>query len=142
MNRGHTLVELTAVLLLMALASSTLLPLARRTQDRSSVVAAREAVAGLVAEARVASVMFGGASVHFAAEPWRAWYEAGGEVRRRVPLGDELGVTLVLTRSRTAAEIRFDALGLGQIASESLRFVRRDADAGLVLSSYGRVRRW
>jgi type II secretory pathway pseudopilin PulG len=142
MNRGHTLVELTAVLLLMALASSALLPLVRRTQDRSSVIAAREAVAGLVAEARVASVMYGGASVHFASEPWRAWYEAGGEIRRRVPLGEDLGVTLVLTRSRSASEIRFDALGLGQMASESLRFVRRGADAGLVLSSYGRVRRW
>jgi type II secretory pathway pseudopilin PulG len=142
MNRGHTLVELTAVLLLMALASSTLLPLARRTQDRSSVIAAREAVAGLVAEARIASVMFGGASVHFAARPWRAWSEAGGEVRRRVSLEEELGVSLVLTRSRVAAQIRFDALGLGQIASETLRFQRRDAEAGLVLSSYGRVRRW
>ena len=39
-------------------------------------------------------------------------------------------------------EIRFDALGLGQVASETLRFRRGGAEAGLVLSSYGRVRRW
>ena len=142
MNRGYTLVELATVLLLLGLASSTLLPLARRSGDRAAVVSAREAVTGLVAEARVASRTHGEASVHLAAEPWRAWIEADGEVTRLVALAADLGVDVVLSRGRTRAELRFNALGLGEVASQTLVFRRRKAQAGLVLSSYGRVRRW
>lgn len=141
MSRGHTLVELTAVLALMVLAASAMAPAARRYRDRSAVVGAREAVAGLIAEARLVAMSSGGASVHLASEPWRAWSEASDSVLRVVALETELGVVVELSRGRTRTELHYDALGLGRVASESLGFRRGGAEAGLIVSSYGRVRR-
>ena len=73
--------------------------------------------------------------------PFRAWYEAAGVPGRRVALEGELGVSMVVGRE-LPHEVRFDGLGLGQVASTTVRFRRGDAEAGLTLSSYGRVRRW
>ncbi len=140
--RGHTLVELVAVLFLIALSCGALLPAGRRLRDKAAVIAGREAVAGLLAEARLAAVTRGGADVRVASNPWRAWYVTGDTIRRALSLEIDLGVSVVLPRGRTAAEIHYDALGLGRVASETLRFTRGDQESGLVLSSYGRVRRW
>lgn len=140
--RGYTLVELAAVLLLLALAGAAVAPAGRRLRDRAAVVAARESVAGLVAEARASALAWGGSSVHLEADPWRAWYVAGDSVRRALALERELGVTVLLSRGRPSTEVRFDALGLGRVASETLRFARGEAVSGLVLSGYARVRRW
>ncbi len=142
MERGHTLLELSAVLALMALAGSALVPAGRGLRDRSAVVSAREEVAGLFAEARVAAVALGGATVHVDASAAHAWYVSGGVTRRNLDLMTELGVDVILTRGRSQADVAFDALGLGRVASETLRFRRGDAEATLVVSSYGRVRRW
>lgn len=141
MFRGHTLVELTALLGLMAVAASALAPAARGYRDRSAVVGAREAVAGLVAEARVRAMTSGGASVHVAAGPWRAWAQLGDSVLRTVALEAELGVRVELSGGRTATELPYDGLGLGRIASETLAFRRGEAETALVISGYGRVRR-
>jgi hypothetical protein len=141
MRRGHTLFELCAVLLLVALAVSALLPAGRALRDRMAVVAAREAVAGLVAEARMAALAHGGATVHLQAGPWRAWAQVEDSVLRLVPLESGLAVNVELSRGRTATDIQYDALGLGQVASETVRFRRGDAVRALVISGYGRVRR-
>jgi type II secretory pathway pseudopilin PulG len=141
MRRGHTLFELCAALLLVALAASAVLPAGRALLDRVAVVAAREAVAGLVAEARVAALSYGGASVHLTAGPWRAWAQVGDSAFGLVQLEEELAVTVELSRGRAATELRYDALGLGQVASETLRFRRGVAASSLVVSGYGRVRR-
>jgi hypothetical protein len=141
MRRGHTLFELCAALLIAALAASVFLPPARALLDRMGVVAAREAVAGLVAEARLAAVAHGGASVHVQAGPWRAWAQVGDSAFGRVGLEEDLAVTVELSRGRAATELRFDALGLGQVASETIRFRRGVAASALVVSGYGRVRR-
>ena len=141
MRRGHTLFELCAVLLLVAIAASALLPLGQGLADRMAVVAAREAVAGLIADARVVALAHGGASVHLASGPWRAWAEVGDSVFGAVALEKDLSVTVDLPRGRSATELRYDALGLGQVASETLRFRRGAAASSLVISGYGRVRR-
>lgn len=141
MRDGHTLLELCSALLLAALAGSVLLRGGRDLRDGMAVVAAREAVAGLVAEARVHAVARGGAVVRIEGGPWRASAEAGDSVLRSVALEEELGVLVTLTRGRTATELRFDALGLGQVASETVRFRRGDVERALVISGYGRVRR-
>lgn len=141
MRSGYTLVELCSALVLAALAGSAFLPRARDLRDGLAVVAAREAVAGLLAEARVHAVARGGATVHVRAEPWTAWAEVADSVVRSVALEEELGVTVVLSRGRAATELRYDALGLGQVASETLLFRRGDAGRALVVSGYGRVRR-
>lgn len=141
MRRGYTLFEICAALLLAAMAASALLPAARDLLDRMAVVAAREAVAGLVADARVAALIHGGASVHLASGPWRAWAQVGDSAFETVGLEEDLAVTVELSRARAATELRYDALGLGQVASETLRFRRGAAASSLVVSGYGRVRR-
>lgn len=141
MSRGHTLFELTAVLGLVAVTASALAPAARRYRDRSAVVAAREAVAGLVAGARVRAMSTGGAAVHFASDPWRAWTAVGDSVVARVALEAELGVVVELSGGRSATELPYDALGLGRVASESVVFRKGAAETALVISGYGRVRR-
>jgi Tfp pilus assembly protein FimT len=140
--RGHTLLELVAVLLLLALAFGAAIPAGGRLRDRAAVIAARESVAGLVAEARAAAVAHGGADVLVESGPWRAWYVAGDSVRRTLPIESELGVSVLLGRGRLSTEVHYDALGLGRVASETLVFTRGGQQSGLVLSAYGRVRRW
>ena len=142
MRRGYTLLELSAVLALMAVAVAILLSAPEGTRDRWAVESAREQVAGLLAEARTAAVAWGGATVHLSATEAAAWYEAGGVERRRVELAEDVDLELLLPRARTDAELRYDALGLGQVASQTLRFRRGAAEATLVVSGYGRVRRW
>lgn len=141
MRRGHTLFELCAVLLLLAIAASAVLPLGRALADRMAVVAAREAVAGLVAEARMTALTHGGATVRLEAAPWRGWLQVGDSVARSVSLEDDLGVVVALMRSRSSVALEYDALGLGRVASETLRFRRGEQERTLVISGYGRVRR-
>jgi hypothetical protein len=141
MQRGHTIAELCAVLLLLTLGVSFLEPAARRMRERMAVVAAREAVASLLAEARIDAVQRGGAVVTLEAEPWRASLEVAGLMPRHVALERDLGVRVDLSRGRSETEIRYDALGLGQVASETITFLRGRAEAALVVSAYGRVRR-
>jgi hypothetical protein len=141
MRQGTTLLELATVLLLMGLAGVVVLPVGRGLADRMAVVSAREALAGLVAEARTMALTHGGASVYLARKPDRAWYETTGVPRRSVQLEEELGVAMLVARD-LPLEVRFDGLGLGQVASTTVGFRRGDAEAGLTLSSYGRARRW
>lgn len=141
MARGFTLFELCAALLLASVALGAAVPGVRSIQDRLAVVAAREAVAGLIAEARTVALHRGGASVSVTTAPPRAWSEAGDSLLRTISLDAELHVSVHLSRGKAAARLRYDALGLGQVASETLRFRRGDAEASLVVSGYGRVRR-
>jgi len=142
MRRGHTLLELSILLALMALSAPVLLSAGHRMRDRAAVVSARERVAGLFAEARMAAMSWGGATVHLRTDDGTAWFEAGGAVRRRLALAEDPGVAVVLPRGRTASDLAYDALGIGRVASETLRFRRGDAESVLVVSGYGRVRRW
>jgi type II secretory pathway pseudopilin PulG len=139
--RGHTLVELLFVLTLMGAAGASLAPSARRYRERAAVVAAREVLVGVLAEARVAAMESGAATVHISSDPGAAGASVGDSTIRFVPLGDEYGVALTLSRGQTEAEIHFDALGLGRVASQTIGFHRGAASAELVVSSYGRVRR-
>ena len=139
--RGHTLLELTFVLLLVGVAAATVAPTARKARDRAAVAGAREAVVGLLAEARQAAIETGGAAVRILESTGLAEVSAGGSLLRRVGLTTEFGVTLELGASGGEVELRYDALGLGRMASQTVVFRRGAAAAQLVVSSYGRVRR-
>jgi len=134
-------VELCATLLILAVGVSFVAPRARHLQDRMAVVAAREAVAGLVAQARAEALARGSAVVVVETSPGSASLEAAGLPVRRIPVQADLGVEVALSRGRSAAELRYNALGLGQVASETVSFRRGGAEAALVVSGYGRVRR-
>jgi Tfp pilus assembly protein FimT len=139
--RGHTLVELTFVLLLVGVAAASVAPTARQAQERAAVVAAREAVVGLLAEARLAAIESGGASVRIASDTGIAEALARGTTLRRVALATDFGVTLEVGGSGSSVELRYDALGLGRMTSLTIVFRRGQAAAELIVSSYGRVRR-
>lgn len=106
------------------------------------MVAAREAVAGLLAEARTVAPAFAGASVRIESDPGRAWIQLGDSVGPPVLLEDDTGVEIVLSGGRSGTEVAYDALAVGRIASETIRFRVGDEEAGLTVSGFGRVRRW
>lgn len=139
--RGYTLVELVAVLALLAVGASAFAPTARRLGDRAAVVSAREEIVRALARARSSAVGAGGSSVTIFARPASIRVDAGGVVVRRVPIGHESGVSVELTAGRDSTVLRFDRLGLGRFANGTVRIRRGGAVAGLVVSSYGRVRR-
>ena len=141
MSRGYSLVETITVVTIFAMTVASLAPTARRYRDSSTVVAARESVVGLIAEARVRALGKGGIIVHLGGDPFRAWVTHGDSVVRVLSLGSDLGVTLDLTRGRTETRLAYDALSLGRVASETLTFRRGEAERSLVVSGYGRVRR-
>lgn len=136
---GFTLLELMAVLLLSGLVMAHLLPAARRQLDRMAVLGAREEVAGLFQRARAEAVARGGANLILTSEPPSVELRAGEEVLARSSLEEEYGVTLTLSRNRAQAELLFDPLGIGRVASQTLRFSRSGTEVRLVVSSLGRV---
>jgi len=139
--RGHTLVELLLVLTLMGVGVASLAPSVRRYRDRASVVAARETLVALLAEARLAAVETGRAAVWISADPWTARTVAADSTLRAVDFQADYGVEVTLGGGRTDVELTFDALGLGRLAGQTVGFGRGDARAELVVSGYGRVRR-
>jgi type II secretory pathway pseudopilin PulG len=139
--RGHTLIELLLVLTLLGASTASLAPVARRYRDRSSVVAAREAVVGLLSEARLAAMEAGSARLALSSEPTVARVLIGDSTVRTVDLDGQYGVSLEMGGGRTDTELVFDALGLGRMAAQTIGVHRGDASAELVVSAYGRVRR-
>jgi len=139
--RGHTLIELLLVLTLLGASTASLAPTARRYRDRSTVVAAREALVGLLSEARLAAMEAGSGRLVLSRDPWVARVMIGDSTVRAVELGAEYQVELELEGGRAEAEVAFDALGLGRMASMTIGVRRGDALAALVVSAYGRVRR-
>jgi prepilin-type N-terminal cleavage/methylation domain-containing protein len=139
--RGYTLIELLAVLTLMAVGASTLAPTARRLSDTASVAVAREEVVAGLSEARSRAMVAAGSSVTIISDPPELRIHESGTLRRSVDLGADGPLEVVLSGGHDSTQIRFDALGLGRFASETIVLRRGSATATLVISSYGRVRR-
>ncbi len=141
MRRGYTLIELGLVLVLSSTTCLVLLSPARNFRDRMAVVAAREAMAGLFARARVDALLRGGSTVHVRAGPWRAWSESSDTVLGTVEVQRDYSVAVTLGGGRTSADVRYDGLGVGRVASVTLEFHRGREETALIVSGYGRVRR-
>lgn len=141
MTRGFTLLELVVAVALAALVLGAGLPAARRSVDRMAVVGAREALVGMVVRARSEAVARGGAVLVLDAAGATARVEAAGEVVDALDVASAFGVHL--DPGGTASEVRlaFDGLGIGRIASRTVKLRRGRAEAGIVVSSYGRVSR-
>jgi len=136
---GFTLLELATVLVLLGISLTVLFPAGRRQLDHMAVLGAREEVAGLFHRARFEAVAHGGAVLTLETQPGAVTLSAAGKVVSRVALAEEYRVVFTLSRGRPEAEITFDPLGLGRVASQTLGFFRGGAEARLVVSSYGRV---
>ena len=142
MDRGLTVVELLLALTLLSLGVASLLPLARHQRDRLAVAGAREAVAGVIARGRAEARRRGGATVVLTAAP------PGARVESRdaeIPLlrSDltSFEVEMDLGDDVREARLRYDALGVGRVASRTVAFRRGRAEVALVVASYGRVSR-
>ena len=141
MRNGFTLPEVLVVLILTAILADLGARPTRRLLDRLAVLAAREEVAALVAVARVRAVGTAGATI------WMDETSGSVEVRSAVwpdtvvRLPERHGATLEIVGSARTITLRFNALGLGEVASRRLRFARGTASTDLILSSHGRLRR-
>lgn len=141
MRSGVTLLELLLALALSGLGLSVLVPAARRALDRFAVVSAREALAGRVASARLRAMAVGGARLVLDAPTATVWIEVDLAVSDSGPLEGPLPVEVKLTGTRSRIALPFDALGIGRVASQSIRFTRGRAASALVISAYGGVSR-
>jgi type II secretory pathway pseudopilin PulG len=135
---GYTLLEAIFVVTLLAIGASVLAKTARRLSDLSAVLAAREEVVGAVLEARAGAVGRGGRSVVLTGAPPSILLGPTARRSRRVLLSSGVSIDL---GGRDSTELRFDGLGIGRFASQTVVLRRGGASAAVVLSSYGRVRR-
>jgi type II secretory pathway pseudopilin PulG len=139
--RGFTVVELTALLCILTLLLAAAAPRIRFQLDRLAVTAARDEVMGLFHQARGEAVARGGSTLRATTEPPTLALVSDGETLASTDLRTQFGVSLDLPRGRPEVALRFDPLGLGRVASQTLRLSRGEAEALLVVSSFGRVRR-
>ena len=140
-DRGHSLPDLALGIVLLGVVASMGSAAWSRTSDRWAVLSAREAVVRTLLTAKYRAPDHGGASVEVVADSGLVRWWVLGDTVETLWLSDRWGVSLTLgSRARTV--LRFDDLGLGQVASRSITIRRGGAESGLAVSSYGRIRRW
>lgn len=142
---GHTLLELIVVLALLAIAIGLVYPGARAAADAWAVRGARDATASVLANTRAAALAHRGADLLVVPAHGRVLVRtarSGAPVPRLELAGDwDVTVSSPGFRGDTIL-VHYDAIGLGRVASRTLRFERGRAVAGLTIAAYGRVRRW
>jgi Tfp pilus assembly protein FimT len=141
MRTGITLIELVIVLAVTSVGLSLLVPAARSWSDRLAVVGAREALVGLLASTRARALAEGGASLVIDEASGSAWIQDARGTRDSVSLVRDFHTSMELVGSRVRSELRFDALGIGRVASQQIIFRKRASQARVVLSAYGGVSR-
>jgi hypothetical protein len=131
---------MTTVLALVAVALGVAVPPVGAIRDRWAVRSASAELTALVARARAEAPARGGTRVELDALVSRVRLSGGDSVLDEAWLEREHGVRLDLG-GRAGAELVFDALGLGRIASRTIVLVRGSRRDTLTVSSYGRVER-
>lgn len=140
--RGTTLIELLMVLLLLGLLLALAVPPMARWRDAVAARAARDELAAGLAWTRLSALSHGGSTIVVDAPTATFWTTTpAGPGRTPVNLAERYAVRLEMG-SAERVSIEYDALGVGRHASRTIRFRRGRAEAGLVVSGYGRFRRW
>jgi len=142
---GVTLLELLFALVVVAVLIGIAYPAFHGMLDRIAVRAARDALVVGVARTRVVAAGAGGAYLVLESPAARFGVEnaAGDTLVAFFDLGNRYGVELSIdgiTASRL--RLRYDGLGLGRLASRTIRVNRGSQEAGLFISAYGRARPW
>jgi prepilin-type N-terminal cleavage/methylation domain-containing protein len=137
---GFTLLEVAVVLGLISLLTGLGAPLWRGATDRWAVRTVRDRAAVTLHRARLEARRWGGAQlvVDAAAGRLRLHRVASDSVIWEDASARDHRVQVVLPRGASGTTLRFDALGLGVVASRTLVFRRGAAEARLVVSSRGR----
>lgn len=142
---GLTLLELLCALAVMGvLLGMAAIPVAR-VGDVLAVRAAREAIVNAAATARALAASHGGAALTIEVrEGTLAIATRDGAVADTVSrIARAFRVDVGFDDARLAvATIRFDALGLGRLASRTVHVQRGSARGGVTFSAYGRARAW
>jgi prepilin-type N-terminal cleavage/methylation domain-containing protein len=143
MKPGYTLIELLAVMAVLAILLAIAVPDVARWRDRTAVRAARDELASRLAWTRIAAASHGGASLvlDIPGARYRVMVEGGAEVHAG-DLDRAFGVSLNSTATRDTLVLRYDALGIGRTTGGTLMVRKGRAIAGLTISPYGRYRRW
>lgn len=137
------MIELLAALLLLSILLGMAMPRATRWRDAAAVSAARDELAARLAWTRVAAASRGGAALVLELPAGRYRVELGdGITVHETHLGERFGVTLHTTGPADSVVLRYDALGIGRMTGRTLEVRRGEAIGGLVVSAYGRFRRW
>ena len=97
MRRGFTLLELTGVLTLLALAASLSFLMGRSVRDRVAVTGAREELVGLITWARAEALRRGSSSLSVVQNPTEIRSEASGDLLHRVDLGARSRLEVVVS---------------------------------------------
>lgn len=139
---GFTLLEILTLITLLALVFSLVLRPLSSLADGMAVRGAREAAVGAFHRVRVEAMAAGGARIRLVSSSAQVSLLSRGVVRASLNLRDEFGVEMALSGGREEVELRFDALGIGRVASQSIRFSKGKARSGLVVSTLGRITRW
>ena len=116
-------------------------PAGRNLLDWMAVVSAREVVVASIHRVRLEAVAGGGASLILTSAPPGIRVVAGSTRAVVEERALEDGVALRLSRERPVVELRFDAMGLGRVSSQTMVFSRGQVERFLVLSSLGRITR-
>lgn len=133
--------ELLIVLCLTAILLMFAMPTARSGMDAVRVRAAREAAFGLATRTRSVALARGGAHIIFDLDRRSAEVVASDGVVVSTASFADYDVHIA-SDNGSRVTLRYDARGIGRMASRTVHFVRGNARAGLTFSSYGRVRRW
>lgn len=140
-NSGYSIIEIAALLAILAALAPPLLGSAIRLRTSFYLRRSQEETARLFAEARWVAIGDGGATLEFSANPPRGTVvSATGDTVTAAGVG-EGGVALELSRGRPTAQIRYGPLGLGLVSSQTIRFSLAGEERSLVVSSLGRVSR-
>jgi type II secretory pathway pseudopilin PulG len=142
MDRGHSLPELAVALLLAALLLPAGVAGLRAAADRVAVASVREEVAALLVQTRAEARMRGGASLLIGADPLTLHLIAGSDTLHAADPQHRTGVYRLPPPGSEALRplrIEYDALGVGRVASATVRLGRGRARGVLTISALGRV---
>lgn len=139
---AFTLLELMIALCVLGILLGAALPPMKRSLDSVAVRAARDELAAGVRSARAAARALGGARLLLDAPAARyAVVDAAGDtLAGPVDLAERHGVAVEASGVADTVALPFDGLGIGRVASRTIRVRRGAAVAGLTVSAYGRVR--
>lgn len=141
-SRGYSLIELLTVLVLLAVLLGMAVPPAARWRDGVAARAARDELAAGLAWTRLSAVSHGGSALVIDAVNGRFWTTTpDGWNGPAVDLAALYAVRLQAGAQETV-RLEYDALGIGRHASRTITIRRGSAVAGIVVSGYGRFRRW
>jgi prepilin-type N-terminal cleavage/methylation domain-containing protein len=139
MRKGYSLLEVTLVLTLLGVLISAVGPPFSAWLDRWSVLLARDRLVSVLGHARAIAQVRGGSELFVDVGEGLATVDVPGARVWEIGLTGD-GVALSLLSGRDSTRIRFDALGIGRIASQTFLLRRGAAEARVVVSALGRVR--